>query len=347
MNTLLPKLLPRKNLIAIGVACALLAACAASPTKPDGAENLRSRLTQLRSDPRLGDKAPLAMKEADEAVTNAERPQTDKAIAAHLVFLADRKIDTAQAQAEGNYAVSQRTALNEEREAMRLQARTREADAANMRAAVAHVDANNQLQAADLARSQALTARADANDQRLAADAARGDANDQRLAANAARGDADVARNDANVARDATANAQRDTAELQKQINELHARVTDRGLVLTLGDVLFASGTARLNRGGNSHLAKLAAFLNKYPERNALIEGYTDSVGGEDYNQGLSERRADAVKSFLADNGIDATRLTTSGKGEQSPVGNNATATGRQQNRRVEVIITNNLVAAR
>ncbi len=333
MNTLLP----RKNLIAIGVACALLAACTASPVKPDGADNLRSRLTQLQSDPRLGNQAPLAMKEADDAVTKAERPEENKVVSAHLIFMAGRKIDIAQAEAEGNYAVAERSALNEQREAMRLQSRTQEADAANKRADAAHIDATNQLQAADMARDQAMMARADAKDQRQAADTARNQAD-------IARNDADAARD---TARDVTANAQRDSAEMQKQIDELQAKVTDRGLVLTLGDVLFSSGTSRLNRGGNGHLVKLAAFLNKYPERNVLIEGYTDSIGSEDYNQGLSQRRADAVKSYLTDNGILAVRITASGKGEDSPVGDNATATGRQQNRRVEVVITNNPVALR
>lgn len=343
MNTLLP----HKNLIAIGVACALLAACTASPVKPDGAQNLRNRLTQLQSDPRLGNQAPLAMKEADDAVTKAEKPEESKVLSAHLIFMASRKIDVAQAEAEGNYAVAERRTLNEQREAMRLQSRTIEADSANARAAVAHLDASNQLRAADVARNQAVMARADAMDQRQVADTARNAADIARNDANTARDTADVARNDANMARDATAIAQRDSAELQKQIDELQAKATDRGLVLTLGDVLFSSGTARLNRGGDSHLAKLAAFLKRYPERNALIEGYTDSVGSEEYNQTLSQHRADAVKSYLTDNGILAARIIASGKGEESPVGNNATATGRQQNRRVEIIITNDAVAAR
>jgi len=241
-----------------------------------------------------------------------------------------------------------------------LQARTREADSANARAAVAHADANNQLRAADLARDQAVMARADALDQRVAADTARNDADtarsvadtarndavDQRVAADAARNQAEMARNDAQTARNATAAAQRDSAEMQRQLTELQAKQTDRGLVLTLGDVLFASGTAQLNRS-NGHLGKLAAFLNKYPERNVMIEGHTDSIGSADYNQELSQRRADAVKTYLTENGILAARVTASGKGEDTPVGNNGTATGRQQNRRVEVIITNDSVAAR
>jgi outer membrane protein OmpA-like peptidoglycan-associated protein len=118
-------------------------------------------------------------------------------------------------------------------------------------------------------------------------------------------------------------------------------------LVLTLGDVLFTTGTANLNTGADTQLTKLAGFLNSYPDRTARIEGHTDSVGSDAYNQGLSQRRADAVKSYLVHQGIDTQRLTSTGNGESSPVGDNGTATGRQQNRRVEVIIPNSLVSAR
>jgi outer membrane protein OmpA-like peptidoglycan-associated protein len=145
----------------------------------------------------------------------------------------------------------------------------------------------------------------------------------------------------------AVADGQRKAADLQPQIDDLQAKQTDRGLVLTLGDVLFTTGTANLNMGAGTQLTKLAGFLNKYPDRSAQIEGCTDSVGSEAYNQGLSQRRADAVKSYLVHQGIDTQRLTATGNGESSPVGDNGTATGRQQNRLVEVIIPNSPVSAR
>lgn len=293
------------SLVAAGVALALLGACSTPPTKPDGADALRLSLIQLQADPQLASRAPLALKDAELAVAAAEQPQSDAALATHLVFLADRKIAIARAQAETRFAVDQRQALNDQRDALRLEARTEEADSANRRAAVAQVDASNQKAAADAARAEV--------------DVARGAAADDALAAE----------------------------EMQRQITELEGKVTDRGLVLTLGDVLFATGTADLNGGGNGHLAKLAGFLNKYPQRTARIEGYTDSVGGEDYNQGLSQRRADGVKSYLIAQGVEGTRLNATGKGESSPVGDNSSATGRQQNRRVEVIIEEMPVASR
>lgn len=302
--------LPKSASIAAAVALTLLlSACSSAPTKPDGAEDLRTRLTMLQSNPDLSSRAPLAIQEADAAVTAAENPQPDKVLAQHLVYLADRKVGTAEAMAQARFAVDQRKTLEEEREAMRLQARTREADAANARARTAQNDADSQRRDAEAARNEASMAR--------------------------------------DVAREAGAEAERAAAELQRQIAALEARETERGLVLTLGDVLFTSGTANLNEGVSSNLGKLAAFLKQYPERTVLIEGHTDSVGAEGYNQDLSERRAEAVKSYLVRQDIVSTRLSASGKGENTPIGDNATPTGRQQNRRVEVIIENNLVSAR
>jgi outer membrane protein OmpA-like peptidoglycan-associated protein len=128
---------------------------------------------------------------------------------------------------------------------------------------------------------------------------------------------------------------------LRRQIEGMQAKVTDRGLVLTLGDVLFAFDTSTLSAGGSSHLDKLAQFLSKYPQRTAQIDGYTDNIGGSSYNQNLSQRRADAVKTFLVAQGIAPERLGASGMGMSDPVADNASASGRQQNRRVEVVIEN------
>jgi outer membrane protein OmpA-like peptidoglycan-associated protein len=302
-----------RGLLAAAVATSLLGACSSMPAKPDGADALRVRLTQLQSDPNLGGRAPLAMQQAAQAVSAAEQPQADPVVGAHLVFMADRRILIARADAQAQYEVDQRKALGEQREAMRLQARTQEADAANARANVAQASARDQKLVADSANRRAADAEASAAEQAVQADAAR----------------------------DAAARAQQDADELSAQIAQLQARVTDRGLVLTLGDVLFASGTATLNGAGNGHLDKLAGFLTRYPTRTATIDGYTDSIGGDDYNLGLSQRRAEAVKAFLVNTGVDASRLTANGMGKSSPVASNGTAEGRQQNRRVEVTISN------
>lgn len=128
---------------------------------------------------------------------------------------------------------------------------------------------------------------------------------------------------------------------LEQQLADLKAKQTERGMVLTLGDVLFDTGRAQLKPGAMRTLDQLATFLRENPERTVEIEGYTDSTGSSDTNQGLSERRANAVKSALMDRGIAINRIAARGLGEMNPVASNDTAAGRQQNRRVEVVISN------
>jgi outer membrane protein OmpA-like peptidoglycan-associated protein len=296
----------RRTLIATAVASILLAAaCTTAPVKPDGAAEARVKLTQLQSDPDLASRAAVAIKDADAAVRAAEQPELNKELAAHRVYLADRKVDTAKALAETRFAEDQRAGLTAQRDSARLDARTHEADAA---------------------KGQAATARAEGAEQKAAADQARSEANTAQLAA---------------------ASSEQQAAELQRQINVLQAKPTDRGLVLTLGDVLFTTGRADLKPGATGNLNKLVAFLDKYPDRSVSIQGYTDSVGSEDYNQGLSERRANSVKSYLAEQGVGSMRLSASGKGRNDPVADNDSAAGRQQNRRVEVTISNPPAALR
>lgn len=152
--------------------------------------------------------------------------------------------------------------------------------------------------------------------------------------ADAAHAEATLARNEADIARG-------DADEMQKQIDALQAEATDRGLVLTLGDVLFATGRSEVKVGSASNLNKLVAFLNKYPDRKVQIEGYTDDVGSDDSNQGLSQRRAESVKSYLVQQGISSARLSAVGMGESQPVADNGSESGRQQNRRVVAVIEN------
>ena len=129
--------------------------------------------------------------------------------------------------------------------------------------------------------------------------------------------------------------------DYQRQIEALEAEITDRGVVLTLGDVLFATGSSDLQKDANNSLNKLVSFLNQYPDRQVLIEGHTDDVGSVEFNRGLSERRAESVRGYLRQQGIASRRLATAGLGMERPVANNGTAAGRQQNRRVEIIIEN------
>jgi outer membrane protein OmpA-like peptidoglycan-associated protein len=316
-----------RTLIAAAVASILLAACASAPLKPEGAVQVRTKLTQLQSDPELATRAPVAMKEAEVAVHIAEQPQADNDLAAYRVYMADTKVEIARAQAQTRFAEDQRSALTEQRASARLDSRTREADAAKGQVATARLEGEVQkLQAdkarseADLARSQAATAQAQSDTQKLETDRARDEADAAHLAA---------------------MKSQQEAAELQRQIEAMQAKVTDRGLVLTLGDVLFMTAKSDLRPGASGNLDRLVSFLNKYPERTVIIEGHTDSVGSDDYNQALSQRRADSVRSYLIGHGVGSERLAASGKGKSEPIESNDTAAGRQQNRRVAVIIAN------
>jgi len=289
---------PFRSLIAVAVAATLFAGCASVPKHPAGSEQVRAKLTALQSEPTLANRAPVAIKDAEGAVVLAEMTEKDLVLAAHRVYIADRKVDTARALAETNFSEQERTALNEQAEKARLDSRTREADAA---------------------KTDALVARAESAEQKVAANSARSDAEAAQLAANT---------------------SQLQAAELQRQIEVLQARPTDRGLVLTLGDTLFATGKSEIKSGATANLDRLTTFMNEYPKRTAAIEGYTDSMGSDEMNQSLSERRADAVKRYLIDQGVGSARLTSTGRGESSPVADNESAAGRQQNRRVEVVIS-------
>jgi len=142
----------------------------------------------------------------------------------------------------------------------------------------------------------------------------------------------------------AIADANRALREAQEQLAELQPKQTERGLMLTLGEVLFAFDSAELRAGTERSLSRLADYLKAHPDQQILIEGHTDSTGNADYNQHLSERRANAVTRALVQRGVDTSRIRTEGLGEDYPVADNGTAAGRSENRRVEVIISQDQV---
>lgn len=151
----------------------------------------------------------------------------------------------------------------------------------------------------------------------------------------------------AQVAQEQAANAQsradlarRQLEETQQQLADLQAKKTDRGMVVTLGDVLFDTAQATLKPGAELTLNRLATFLNANTGTKIIIEGHTDSIGSDEYNEALSERRAQAVASALISRGVSANQLQPLGRGKAYPVASNATPEGRQQNRRVEIVFS-------
>jgi len=152
--------------------------------------------------------------------------------------------------------------------------------------------------------------------------------------------DAANAQASAEAAKNQAAAAQAQLASAQQQLADLQAKQTDRGVVVTLGDVLFDTGKSTLKPGAMSSINRLANFLSQNPNTKVLIEGHTDSVGSDDYNIGLSERRARAVATELESRGIADSQIQTLGRGKDMPVASNDTAAGRQQNRRVEIVFS-------
>jgi outer membrane protein OmpA-like peptidoglycan-associated protein len=135
------------------------------------------------------------------------------------------------------------------------------------------------------------------------------------------------------------ANSKQEAARAQAELDALKATSTPRGTVLTLGDVLFDTGRAELKSGASRNLDQLAKFLVEHPQRRIQVDGFTDSVGTDSYNEELSQRRANAVREALIARGVEPSRIGTEGYGKSYPVANNNDSGGRQLNRRVEVVI--------
>jgi outer membrane protein OmpA-like peptidoglycan-associated protein len=192
----------------------------------------------------------------------------------------------------------------------------------------AKVEAQSQAQQSELEaeRAKAAQAQADAERARAEADAA---------AAQARATEASKSAEDANAVRE----------KLRNQLNSVLATSESaRGLIVNMSDVLFDTGKYSLKPNTQISLAKVAGILQAYPGLKLQVEGYTDSVGGESYNQKLSENRADAVRDFLLAQGVSHDNITSTGYGESSPVADNNTASGRSQNRRVQLVVSGDAI---
>jgi len=192
--------------------------------------------------------------------------------------------------------------------------------------------------AMETARIAQVRAAGKADDARVAA----GQSERDRILLNAKTREAEAAHATTEIALDQRDIAAQQAANLQSEVDALKATQTSRGIVLTLGDVLFDTGKSELKPGASRKLDQLAQFLNDHPDRRVEIDGFTDSVGTDAYNEELSQNRADSVRSALLGRGIDGTRITTQGFGKEYPVASNTDASGRQLNRRVEVVIGSN-----
>jgi outer membrane protein OmpA-like peptidoglycan-associated protein len=185
--------------------------------------------------------------------------------------------------------------------------------------------------------------RGEAERNRIIAEARAREAEAAQLAAAAAARELEVQNRAAEENARAAQAAQERARQLEQELAALQVQAeesAERGLVLTLGDVLFDTGQAQLQTGAMATLDRLSQFMRDYPERSIRIEGHTDSAGSDAANQTLSEMRAFAVRDALLARGIDASRIATVGYGESRPVASNNTDGGRQQNRRIEIVVS-------
>jgi outer membrane protein OmpA-like peptidoglycan-associated protein len=227
------------------------------------------------------------------------------------------------------------------------QRRQAELNAQAAAAARAQAEQNAQTAAAqradaERAKAEADAARAQAETERQRAEAARGEAEAERLRAEASLRNAEA---EAARARDLASASEREKTELRDRLRQqlsviLETRETARGLIVNLSDVLFDTGKATLKPGAREKLARVSGILGTHPDLKLEIEGHTDSVGSDSYNQGLSERRAESVRGYLVSQRIAAQSITQVGFGESRPVATNDTAAGRQRNRRVELVVS-------
>ena len=307
----------------------VVAGCSSGPPLANPRVDEARAALQEAEDVGAAEDAANSLAEAREAYERAESARLLKEEVArvdHLAYLALQRARIAQATARANAAGREIETIREERRQVQLEARTAEAEAAQRRAEEAQRVAQQE-------RAQAERERAEAERQRAEAER-------ERLAAAAAQRDALAAQQEAEAARLRAEEALRRAQQLAAQVDDLQAQLTNRGLVLTLGDVLFDTGRAELKSGGLRAVDRLVAFLTDYPQRTVLVEGFTDAVGSDDSNQRLSERRANAIRQALLERGVAAARIRTVGYGESYPVATNDTAAGRQENRRVEVVIS-------
>jgi outer membrane protein OmpA-like peptidoglycan-associated protein len=254
------------------IAVAAISGCSSMPQNQSLTE-AHSNYNSARTNPEVTNLAALELKDAGDTLTkadNALNKDEDDDEVNQLAYIATQQVAIAQQVAKRKTAELAVTTAGAKRDAIRLDARTAEADAAH----------------ADVARDQALI------------------------------------------------------AQQAMELEALNAKKTERGMVITLNDVLFSTNKSELASGGMRNVQKLADFLTQYPQQKVLIEGYTDSIGSDSHNQELSDRRAASVRTALMNMAVSGDRVAARGYGEGFPVADNDTAASRQLNRRVEIILS-------
>ncbi|WP_457421610.1 OmpA family protein [Roseateles sp. P5_E7] len=297
------------RLTALAAAAALFAGCASAPTVTPALQQARANVRSAESDPAALKYASLDVKKAGDSLRRAEQLSASRESPADIdsaAYIASTQARTALALAKAATEEEAIKSAEADRERARADANARRANVAQNQAANAQMAAANANADASAARQQATVAQADAAQAQTQA-----------------------------------AQAQAQAALLARELADLQAKQTDRGMLVTLGDVLFETGRAEIKPAAQNAIGKLANYLKEHADRRVLIEGFTDSTGSDATNLTLSQRRSQAVADALRAQGVDPARVATRGYGEQYPVASNASTSDRAMNRRVEVYISN------
>lgn len=289
-------------------AMTLLGGCSNPPIQNERLEIARSEFRAAQNNPQARNLAAAELKQAGDALEMADKAWTNRddiEEVDHLAYLARQRVAIAQEMGRQKVAERAIATADTDRDKLRLAARTNEADAAKL--------------TAQEAQRQSIASQRESE---------------------AAQRQAQSARRDTVTAQQQASESQARTTALEAELTALNAKKTDRGLMITIGDVLFDNNRAQLKSGGTRSVEKLVGFLKQYPQRKVVVEGFTDSVGSEQSNEALSTRRADAVRDAMIDMGAGIDQISTHGHGEAYPVASNTSAAGRQFNRRVEIILS-------
>jgi outer membrane protein OmpA-like peptidoglycan-associated protein len=299
-----------------------VATAACSTMGPDPRlDEARREYRAAQANPQVTTLAPNELKQASDAIARAEAAAEGREMpktVEHLAYLAKQQVALAEQTARLKAAEKEIEEAGAERERIRLGARTAEAERARAEAAAARAAAESTSKEAEAAKQQASVAQEEARRRAAETEAAR-----------------------AAAEREKATRSEQERARIEQQLKELNAQKSERGYVMTLGDVLFGAKKAQLGPQAGRGLDKLASFLQQHPERKVLVEGFTDSSGGAEANQALSEKRADTVRRYLVRKGVSSERIETKGYGEEFPVADNSSKAGRQANRRVEIVVSN------
>ena len=293
----------------------LATGCSTVPASNANLDQARSDYRNAQANSQVTSLAAGELKTAGDSLdkaNNASSRGDSSASVDHLAYVTKQQVAIAQETARQKAAEMAVADATSERDRVRLDARTREADSATRTAENAQRQSEASQRSAEAAQRQAMAERQSANDAQM----------------------------NAQAARQQTQDAESRNRMLEAQLADMEAKKTARGMVITLGDVLFDTNQAQLKSGGMRNVQKLADFFKQYPQRKVMIEGFTDSTGSDSRNQELSEQRAYSVRSALLDMGVGNERITSRGYGPSYPVASNDNAAGRQLNRRVEIIVS-------